>query len=85
MDRYDSPSNEADNFIRAAGTFDKDALWSDIIGGVFKSFPADKIVSRGGVGGSPSWDVSGWEVSRGNLAEAGVSVSGVRGRGFEGK
>ena len=85
MDRYDFPSNEADNFIRAARTFDKDALWSDIIGGVFKSFPADKIVSRGGVGDSPSWDVSGWEVSREDLAEAGVSVSGGCEVGFEGE
>ena len=57
----------------------------DIIGGFFKSFPTDKVVSRGGGGFSPSWDVSGWEMSRGYLAEAGLSVSGVRSRGFEGE
>jgi hypothetical protein len=54
-----------DNLIKATGTFDEDALWSDTIGGLFEGFPASEVEQRGVVAWSPPWDVSGWEVSEG--------------------
>lgn len=54
-----------DNLIRAAGTYDEDSLWSDCIGGLFDGFPADEIERRGILAWSPTWNLSGWEISEG--------------------
>jgi hypothetical protein len=54
-----------DNVIRAIGTFDEDELWSDTIGGLFEGFPHSEVEQRGVIAWSPSWHVSGWELSEG--------------------
>ena len=62
--------------ILAAGTFDEDELWSDVLGGLFKGFPDEEVQSRGLVVWSPVWDISGWEVSEGFWRRWGWSLLG---------
>ncbi|RDW73409.1 hypothetical protein BP6252_07316 [Coleophoma cylindrospora] len=65
-----------DNILLAVGTFDEDALWSDVIGGLFEGFPGSEIEQRGVIAWSPPWHVSGWEVSEGFLRRWGWSLKG---------
>ncbi|KAK8073430.1 hypothetical protein PG994_004329 [Apiospora phragmitis] len=54
-----------DRMIRAAGTFDEDALWADCVGGLYEGFPDDEVERRGIIAWSPPWDIAGWELSEG--------------------
>ena len=65
-----------DNVIRAAGTFDEDELWSDLLGGLFEGFPDSEIEHRGVVAWSPPWEASGWEVSPGFWEKWGWTLVG---------
>ncbi|KAH8896304.1 hypothetical protein GQ53DRAFT_640359 [Thozetella sp. PMI_491] len=65
-----------DNLLQALGGFDDDALWSDIIGGLFEGFPDAEVRHRGIIAWSPSWDVSGWEISEGFLNRWGWTLRG---------
>ncbi|TLD12965.1 uncharacterized protein PgNI_02648 [Pyricularia grisea] len=52
-----------DRLIVAAGSFDDDDLWLDVLGGLFEGFPDEEVERRGMVAWSPPWDISGWEMS----------------------
>ncbi|KAJ3540351.1 hypothetical protein NM208_g5099 [Fusarium decemcellulare] len=54
-----------DNVLLALGHFDEDALWSDVMGGLFEGFPESEVEHRGVIAWSPPWDPSGWELSEG--------------------
>ncbi|KAF4952233.1 hypothetical protein FSARC_12698 [Fusarium sarcochroum] len=54
-----------DNILLALGHFDEDALWSDVMGGLFEGFPESEVEHRGVIAWDPPWDASGWELSEG--------------------
>ncbi|RSL51138.1 hypothetical protein CEP54_011559 [Fusarium duplospermum] len=65
-----------DNVLLALGHFDEDALWSDIMGGLFEGFPESEIEHRGVIAWSPPWDASGWELSPGFVRKWGWCLRG---------
>ncbi|KAF5004150.1 hypothetical protein FDECE_9364 [Fusarium decemcellulare] len=65
-----------DNVLLALGHFDEDALWSDVMGGLFEGFPESEIEHRGVIAWSPPWDPSGWELSEGFVRKWGWSLRG---------
>ncbi|KAI8676328.1 hypothetical protein NCS56_00520200 [Fusarium sp. Ph1] len=65
-----------DNVLLALGQFDEDALWSDIMGGLFEGFPESEIEHRGVIAWSPPWDASGWELSPGFVRKWGWCLRG---------
>lgn len=65
-----------DNVLLALGHFDEDALWSDIMGGLFEGFPQSEIEHRGVIAWSPPWDASGWELSPGFVRRWGWCLRG---------
>ncbi|KAL3456583.1 hypothetical protein BJX64DRAFT_270500 [Aspergillus heterothallicus] len=66
-----------DRLISAAGTYDEDELWADCIGGLFEGFPDDEVERRGLIVWSPTWDITGWEMSEGFLQKWGWLFHGV--------
>ncbi|KAK8102452.1 hypothetical protein PG984_015598 [Apiospora sp. TS-2023a] len=74
------PCPEArDRLILTAGTFDEDELWDDCSGGLYEGCAADEVTRRGMIAWSPSWDMTGWEMSEGFLKKWGWLFVGVPG------
>ncbi|KEY74474.1 hypothetical protein S7711_04509 [Stachybotrys chartarum IBT 7711] len=65
-----------DNLILWSGTFDKDELSSDIVGGLFEGAAASDCGERGIVVWSPVWHPMGWELSEGFLRKWGWVIQG---------
>ncbi|KAJ4247803.1 hypothetical protein NW762_013012 [Fusarium torreyae] len=65
-----------DNILLALGQFDEDALWSDVMGGLFEGFPESEVEHRGVIAWDPPWDASGWELSEGFVRRWGWSLKG---------
>ncbi|KAI6472751.1 hypothetical protein MCOR16_000474 [Pyricularia oryzae] len=65
-----------DRLIVAAGSFDEDDLWLDVLGGLFEGFPDEEVERRGMVAWSPPWDISGWEMSEGFVKKWGWLFNG---------
>ncbi|KAK1519461.1 uncharacterized protein CCOS01_11112 [Colletotrichum costaricense] len=68
-----------DSLIQAAGTFDEDDLWADCVGGLYEGFPDDEMERRGMIAWSPTWDISGWEMSEGFMRKWGWLFKGLPG------
>lgn len=64
IDFFPSPEGR-DRLIQAAGTFDEDDLWADLVGGLYEGYPDDEMERRGMIAWSPPWKMSGWEMSEG--------------------
>lgn len=78
IDMFPCPEGR-DRLIRAAGTFDEDDLWADCVGGLYEGFPDDEVERRGMIAWSPTWDITGWEMSQGFLRKWGWLVEGLPG------
>jgi hypothetical protein len=63
-----------DNLILAAGTYDKDDLCDDVVGGLWDGFPHPECAFRSVIAWSPSWDYSRWEISEGFCNKWGWSL-----------